>query len=379
MGNGCAWNHSGCRPDIQGMPQMLGKFGYRVGLAGKTHIRPSSVFPFEKVEGFDPNCVRNPTQVHDLAPIKQFMAKDDPFCLVVALTEPHVPWVMGDATKYPPKKLKLPPNIADTPRTREDFSKYLAEITYMDGQVGEILDSLDKSGRADDTLVLFSSEQGSQFPGCKWTTWNTGLHTALIARWPGAVDSGRRTNALVQYADVLPTLLDLAGKKSDKMDGSSFTGVLKGTTDVHRKYVYGMHNNFPEGPPYPTRTISDGVHRLILNLRPDDLFIEKHLMGLKGNAVLNNPYWATWVRDAWIKPNIYSLIKRYQSRPPLSFYNTSQDPYEMNDLAGDPKYADQINIMKKELLSWMKVEGDPGVELDTPEAHQAAKEGKHLF
>ena len=40
----------------------------------------------------------------------------------------------------------------------------------MDGQVGEILDSLDKSGRADDTLVLFTSEQGSQFPGCKWTT-----------------------------------------------------------------------------------------------------------------------------------------------------------------------------------------------------------------
>ena len=116
------------------------------------------------MEGFDTHCVRNPTQAHDLGPIKQFMVKDDPFCLVVALTEPHVPWVMGDSSKYPPKKLKLPPNIADTPRTREDFSSYLAEITYMDGQVGEILDSLDKSGRADDTLVLFTSEQGSQFP-----------------------------------------------------------------------------------------------------------------------------------------------------------------------------------------------------------------------
>ena len=379
MGNGSAWNHSGCRPDIQGMPQMLGKLGYRVGLAGKTHIRPSSVFPFEKVEGFDPNCVRNPTQAHDLGPIKQFMTEDDPFCLVVALTEPHVPWVMGDSSQYPPKKLKLPPNIADTPRTREDFSSYLAEITYMDGQVGEILDSLDKSGRADDTLVLFTSEQGSQFPGCKWTTWNTGLHTALIARFPQKVKQGLRTDALVQYADILPTLVDLAGGEIKEMDGSSFLPVLMGKSDTHRKFVYGMHNNFPEGPPYPTRTISDGKYRLILNLTPDEMFIEKHLMGLKGNAVLNNPYWGTWVRDAWIKPNIYSLIKRYQSRPPLSFYNTAQDPYEMNDLAGDPKYADKINIMKKELLSWMKVEGDPGVELDTPEAHQAAKEGRHLF
>ena len=379
MGNGSAWNHSGCRPDIQGMPQMLEKLGYRVGLAGKIHIRPSSVFPFEKVEGFDPNCVRNPTKAHELGPIKQFMTKDDPFCLVVALTEPHVPWVMGDSSQYPPKKLKLPPNIADTPRTREDFSKYLAEITYMDGQVGEILDSLDKSGRADDTLVLFSSEQGSQFPGCKWTTWNTGLHTALIARWPNQIKEGKRTDALVQYADILPTLLDLAGEQVKDLDGSSFAKVVKGKINTHRRYVYGMHNNFPEGPPYPTRTISDGVHRLILNLRPDELFIEKHLMGLKGNAVLNNPYWATWVRDSWNKPVIYNLVKRYQSRPPVSFYNTAQDPYEMNDLSVKPKFQNKIKEMRKELEEWMKSEGDPGVMLDSPEAHQAAKEGKHLF
>jgi uncharacterized sulfatase len=81
----------------------------------------------------------------------------------------------------------------------------------MDGQVGEIMDTLKSTGQDDDTLVLFSSEQGSQFPGCKWTTWNTGLHTALVARWPGKVKAGERTNALVQYADILPTLLDLAG------------------------------------------------------------------------------------------------------------------------------------------------------------------------
>ena len=381
MGNGCAWNHSGCRPDIQGMPQILGNLGYRVGLAGKTHIRPAEVFPFEKVDGFDKSCVRNPTLAHDLGPVEQFMGrdKDEPFCLVIALTEPHVPWVMGDPSQYPPAKIKLPPNIADTQRTREDFSKYLAEITYMDGQVGEILDSLKKCGKANDTLVLFTSEQGSQFPGCKWTTWNTGLHTALIARFPQKVKKEVRTDALVQFADVLPTLVDLAGGEAEGMDGSSFAPVLMGKSDSHRKYVYGMHNNFPEGPPYPTRTISDGTHRLILNLTPDELFIEKHLMGLKGNAVLNNPYWATWVRDSWEKPAIYNLVKRYQSRPPVSFYNTAKDPYEMNDLAGMPKFQNKIKEMRKELEAWMKREGDPGVLLDSPEAHQAAKSGKHLF
>ena len=116
-------------------------------------------FLLKKVEGFDPNCVRNPTEPHDLGPTENFMAKDDPFCLVVALTEPHVPWVMGDASKYPPKKMKLPPNIADTPRTREDFSKYLAEITYMDEQIGDILVTLKESGKEGDTLVLLAQNR----------------------------------------------------------------------------------------------------------------------------------------------------------------------------------------------------------------------------
>ena len=381
LSNGCSWNHSGCRPGITGMPQALGKLGYRVGLAGKRHIRPEKVFPFAKIAGFDQNCVRSPTQPHELGPIREFMKGkgDQPFCLVVALTEPHVPWVMGDASKYPPKKLKLPPNVADTPRTREDFSKYLAEITYMDGQVGDILKTLQETGKANDTLVLFSSEQGSQFPGCKWTTWDTGLHTALVARWPGKVAKGKRTDAMVQYADFLPTLLALGGGKGKDMDGTSFDGVLLGKKEKHRTFTYGMHNNIPEGPPYPTRTVFDGEFRFTMNLTPGELYIEKHLMGLKGNAVLNNPYWSTWVRDSWNKPKIYSLVKRYQLRPPEALYHTASDPYEMNNLADDPDHQARKEVLSKELLKWMKEEGDPGIKLDTMKAHSAAREGKHLF
>ena len=116
MRNGCAWNHSASRPEVTGMPHHLRARGYRVGLAGKVHVRPAEVFPFQPVGGFDANCVRNPTRPHDTRPIRRFMAgnPDQPFCLVVALVEPHVPWVMGDASKYPPEKLQLPSNIADT-------------------------------------------------------------------------------------------------------------------------------------------------------------------------------------------------------------------------------------------------------------------------
>ena len=383
MRNGCAWNHSASRPETKSLPHYLRPLGYRVGLAGKGHVKPKQAFPFTNVAGFDPNCVRTPTQPHDLEAVKRFIAKKhkDPFCLVVALVEPHVPWVMGDASQYPPKRIKLPPNIADTPRTREDFGKYLAEITYMDGQVGELLQALDDAGRTEDTIVIFTSEQGSQFPGCKWTNWDTGVHTAFVVRWPGKVTADKRTDAIVQHADVAPTFVTAAGGNASqfKFDGSSFLSVLHGRSDKHRKFAYGVHNNIPEGPPYPTRTITDGTYRYIRNLRPDELYIEKHLMGLRGTGALNNPYWGTWMFTTSDKPKSYQLIKRYMLRPAEQLYLTDQDAYEMKNLAADPQYARIKRKLSVELDAWLKSQGDPGADQDTKRAIEAARRGKHLY
>lgn len=381
--NGCAWNHSASRPAISSMPQHLGKLGYRVGLAGKVHVLPADAFPFETVLGFDPNCVRNPTQGHELAGIRKFMGGkgDDPFCLVVALVEPHVPWVMGDASEYPPDEIQLPLNIADTPQTRQDFSSYLAEITYMDSQVHDVLRTLEESGRGNDTLVIFTSEQGAQFPGCKWTNWDTGLHTAFIVRRPDHVRPGTRTDALVQYADVLPTLLEILGADTDEqsLDGSSFLPVLLGKSSSHRQYAYGMHNNLPEGPAYPIRTVFDGEYRYIRNLTPDEIYIEKHLMGLQGGGGLNNPYWPTWVGDAWNNPHIYRLVKRYVSRPPEELYHTNEDPFELDNLAGDARHAKAKAKLSAALDEWMKSQSDPGAPVDTTEALHTARKGDHLY
>jgi len=383
MRNGCSWNHSASRPNVTSMPHHLKPLGYRVGLAGKVHVKPGKAFPFEKVGGFDGSAVRNPTRPHDTQNMRRFMTEkqDQPFCLVVALVEPHVPWVMGDASKYPLEKLNLPRNISDTPRTREDFSRYLAEITYMDGQVGDILKALDESGQADNTLVVFTSEQGSQFPGCKWTNWDTGLHTALIARWPGRITPEQRTDALVQYADVLPTFVDAAGGRISKhsYDGTSFLPVLVGKKSEHRQFVYGMHNNIPEGPAYPIRTISDGQYRYIRNLKPDEIYIEKHLMGWSGEGKLNNPYWATWVRDSWANSHTYNMVKRYMRRPAEQLYHTAKDPYEMINLANDPAASAIKRRLSAELDRWMQAQGDPGVPVDTPQAYKAARRGLHMY
>ena len=155
--------------------------------------------------------------------------------------------------------------------------------------------------------------------------------------------------------------------------------MLLGKTDRHREFVYGLHNNIPEGPAYPIRTVSDGTYRYIRNLRPDELYIEKHLMGMKGNAVLNNPYWATWVREAWANPHTYKLVKRYMRRPKEQLYHTAQDKYEMNDLATEKSQATRLKRMRAELDRWMKTQGDPGAPVDTQKAIQAARQDKHIY
>lgn len=383
--NGSAWNHVPSRPVTRSLPQYLGALGYRVGLAGKVMVGPKESYPFEDVPGFDANCVRNPTRPHNLEGVREFITRrrDQPFCLVVALVEPHVPWVMGDASQYPPTKIQLPPTLADTPKTREDFGRYLAEITYMDGQVGSILSAVEQAGAVGGTLVLFTSEQGSQFPGNKWTCWDTGLHTGLIARWPGHVPAGKRTEALVEYADVVPTLIELAGGNPGGsglvFDGSSFADVLSGKKETHRQYVYGLHDNLPEGPPYPSRTVADGRWRYIRNLTPDELFIQKYLMGWQGRGELNNPYWGTWVFSSQEKPRSYDLVKRYMKRPAEELYDTSADPYELSNLATNREAAEIKARLSAELDRWLTAQGDPGVPLDTQAAVQAARRGEHLY
>jgi len=366
MRSGTCWNHCASLPETKSVCHYLGDMGYRVGLAGKLHVTPRQCFPFDKVEGFEENCVAA-TADYDCDCIQKYMEadKEQPFCLVVGLVVPHVLWTVGDASHFDIAKLKLPDNLANTPETRRDYASYLAEIEVLDKKIGDILDTLDKTGRDQDTLVIFSSEQGSQFPGCKWTNYECGLHTGFVVRWPGRVKPDSRTDAMIQYADVLPTLIEAAGGtvNSQQFDGSSFLSVLLDKSDTHRKYVYGMHNNVPEGSPYPIRSVRDERYRYIRNLLPDNLHIQKYVMGINGTK--HTHYWNTWVEAACQHERANKLVTRYMKRPAEELYDSQQDPYDLNNLAADEKYADIKKRLSAELDRWMKEQNDPGAALDT--------------
>ena len=106
-----------------------------------------------------------------------------------------------DTSAYDAEKLTLPPYLLDCPETRRDLTKYYAEITYLDGQLGDCMKIVDASGQADNTIVAFTSEQGTSFPsGGKWTCYDTGLKTAFIVRWPARVKAGTRLGEEVAAA-----------------------------------------------------------------------------------------------------------------------------------------------------------------------------------
>jgi uncharacterized sulfatase len=176
---------------------------------------------------------------------------------------------------------------------------------------------------------------------------------------------------MIQYADVLPTLIEAAGGTVNPadFDGTSFLPVLLGKKDTHRQYTYAMHNNVPEGPPYPIRSIRDAEFRYIRNLTPDEIYIERHIMGVEAH----NPYWAKWMYMSGEKEQAYDLIKRYMRRPAEQLYHTAKDPYEMTNLADDPAYADVKARLSAELERWMQSQNDPGIALDTKKALQAAR------
>lgn len=358
MHHGGYANHSSVNADVKSLPSYLGELGYRVGLSGKWHIKPLANFPFEDVPGFPKGCTSTNTD-YTTDGIKEFMGRNNsqPFCLVLASINPHAPWTGGDASVFDRKKLQLPPQFVDTEVTREYYARYLAEIGLLDQQVGDAIQILKDKDLLRNTLVIFISEQGTQFAGAKWTNWNAGVKSAMIASWKGVTQPGTETSAIIQYEDILPTFIDVAGGKApDVIDGKSFVGVLQGKAKTHHKYAYHVHNNVPEGPAYPIRSISDGKYRLIWNLTPEATYLEKH--------VEKNEWYLSW--KAADTEQAHKILNRWQHRPEFELYDITKDPYEFNNLADKAAYKQKKAELIQELKKWMEQQKDTGADKDVP-------------
>lgn len=241
-------NHSKVKPGTKFLPPILKTMGYHIASFGKV------AHGNRDFAGLDFNSPRRTDMSKEV--VKHFNATqiDGPICLLVGDRRPDVP---------------LPPFFIDTKETREHWARYLTDIEGMDEEMGRVLEFA-KEKFGDNFIFLFTSDHGGQWPFGKWNLYDYGTRVPLVAYWPRQIKAGVRTDAMVSWVDILPTLIDVAGGKvPDDIDSKSFAPVLLGKTKTHRDKIFTTNTGDKEMNIYPIRSVRIGKYKYIHNLRPD--------------------------------------------------------------------------------------------------------------
>ncbi len=355
---------SQCREEVRSLPHYLKELGYRVAQAGKTHFGPASVFPFERVansEMREPGYEQRRGLFMDFNPgaVDEWLAgleKNETFCLVVCDHSPHVVW--PEKAEYDPADITVPPNHIDTPELRSSRARYYTDITKMDANLGRVMASLEKRGLAENTILIYTSDQGGQWPFAKWGLYDQGIRVPFIVRWPGKIAGGSCADALISLVDVLPTFLEIAGGKPPKdLDGKSFLPVLEGKAKTHREFIFATHSQDGFNMNItPMRSIRSERYKYIFNLSPGNQY-HTHMDKAKDHDG-GREYWDSWVEKAKADPRAAELLKRYHWRPREELYDTAVDPFELHNLADDPLYTDIKETLRGQLVAWRQQQND---------------------
>jgi N-sulfoglucosamine sulfohydrolase len=353
--NGAEANHSKPRAELKKWPAYFQELGYEVVAFGKvSHYRHTADYGFNEFhdDGFhEDQCITH--AVNWLKARKRDGVK--PLCLMIGTNWPHVPWP-EEATEYDPAKLPLPAGSVDTPTTRAWLARYATAVSRADADLGLVLDAV-QTCLPQDTFILFSSDNGSQWPFAKWNLYEAGVATPLIVVWPGRVKPAARTDAMVQWIDFLPTLLEAAGGTPPaQLDGRSFLPVLRSQTAKHRERVFTTHANDGRFNVYPARAVRDERWKYIRNLHPEFAFTTH--IDLVVGRLAQRTFFETWETAAQTDPQAAAILNRYHTRPAEELYDLASDPTEQSNLAVDPRHAAHLAALRAELDAWMKTQGD---------------------
>ncbi len=309
-------------------------------------------------------------------------APGQPFFSVFNFTVSHQSQIFCDEEKYQqntrrltaeqrhdPAKVFVPPFHPDTPEFRKEWARHYDNVTAMDYQVGDVLAELEKDGLAEDTIVFFFSDHGTGMPGIKMLAWGPGLRVPLIVRLPkewerfAPAKPGGATDRLVSFVDFAPTVLSLAGVKiPSHMQGVAFLGESAGAP---REFIFGGKDR--QGECADTiRYVRDARFQYNRNFQPHVPY-GQYMSYLWQHA--STRAWERLHREGKLSGPPARFFT--PTKPFEELYDTQRDPWQVNNLAGDPKYAAELKRMRAELKSQMKRAGDLGL-LPEREMHERA-------
>jgi N-sulfoglucosamine sulfohydrolase len=346
-------------PKFETYPDLLEKQGYVVGLQGKGW-GPGDF----KAGGRD----RNPAgpSFKTFPDFLKTVPDGKPFCFWFGHKDPHRPYEKGSGLKSGMKieDVSVPPYLPDTPEVRSDILDYYFAVQRFDRDLGQVLAAIEAAGRAPNTMVVVSGDNGWPFPRCKANLYDSGTRQPLAVRWPAKVKGGRIVDDMVGLPDLAPTFLEAAGlKPAASMTARSFMDILRGEAAAGRDRILlerERHANVRQGDlSYPCRALRTREYLYIRNLRPD--------------------LWPAGDPEKWKAvgpfgdcdggPSKDQIIARrdqdlarffriaFEKRPARELYDMVKDPYQLENLA--EKRSDAAEKLDAELTKRLEETGDP--------------------
>lgn len=257
--------------------------------------------------------------------------------------------IFGSA--FPISNVTLPPYYPDDPVILEDWAAYLDSCRYTDRLVGQVIESLKKSGQWDNTVLLFMTDHGISHARGKQFLYDEGLHVPLVISGPG-LPKGQTRDDLVEHIDIGPLSLGLAGIAiPDYMQGRD----ILADDYQPREYAFAARDRCDETVDH-IRSVRSQRFKYIRNYLPERPMLQPCAYKDK-KAIL------VALRAANEAGTLNALQKRILFSPvraPEELYDLQKDPHELNNLADDPAMKKTLTTMRARLDQWVNETGDQG-------------------
>ena len=327
------------------LPHFLQEQGYFTGHMAKTHYGPNAERQFQ---WYSP-------KIAEAFPAFLDSAGSRPFFLWIGFHEPHRPYQLSTVTsRHSLGRVTMPPYLVDTPGTRKDLALYYDAIGRMDEQVGLVLAELERRKLGDNTLVVFLSDNGAPFPREKGTLYDSGTRTPLIFSWPHHIRAGSVYDAsLISTVDLAPTILELAGATLPQtLQGHSFRAML-----IQPNTYTGPTHVFSERNWHDCDEHQRAVRTSRFKLIRTDAYTALPLCAA-ADIGASPAFQALRARGkaGRLTPAQRRLFEAPRAR--LELYNLAADPWELRNVADDPRYASEVRDLAGVLQNWIEETGD---------------------
>jgi len=256
-------------------------------------------------------------------------------------------------------KLFIPPHVPDLPEARSDEAYKLKAAQESDLWVKAHLEELKSKGVAENTIVFFFSDHGGCMPRGKGFPFESGLRIPLIIYIPPAwqkklnIKEGIIETKNVGFVDFAPTFLSLIGEKTPAhMQGKAFLGKYEAAP---RKLQFGFRSNQENYHYDPCRTVTDGKLKYIRNYLPHKPFC---LRNLYQSGMPANMAWDKSVLSGNCKNEDW--LTEYKPKEPEMLFDLEKDPWELHNLAGNPKYKEKLAFFRAEISKQIRSSKDLG-------------------